>query len=241
MSSIDTIAANVPQLRLPGQAAAPEGPIDMTMMYLMHHAFRRDLAAFATVVPQTPVHKRGAWQALAQRWILFASALHNHHAGEDEHLWPVLLQRVGAEDRPTLEAMAAEHADIDAALKVCRDGMMLMATHPTEDVRSALTVRLVGAREHLARHLSHEETDAIACIQRVMSADEWQAIEERMRSTLTLREVVRLVPWAIHELPIDARHHLFSQTRGGRTYQIVWWLTRQRFERLERVAFRGGA
>ena len=31
------------QLRLPGQAAAPEGPVDMYMMYLMHFGFRRDL------------------------------------------------------------------------------------------------------------------------------------------------------------------------------------------------------
>ena len=38
------------QLRLPGQTAAPDGPVDMTIMYVMHHAFRRDLAAFAMAV-----------------------------------------------------------------------------------------------------------------------------------------------------------------------------------------------
>jgi hypothetical protein len=31
----------------PDQAAAPEGPVDMIMMYVLHHAFRCDLAAFA--------------------------------------------------------------------------------------------------------------------------------------------------------------------------------------------------
>src|SRR3954454_20772298 len=62
--------AHVPQLRLPGQAAAPEGPVDMTMMYLMHHAFRRDLSLFATTVPRTPVEDRRAWRALEERWAL---------------------------------------------------------------------------------------------------------------------------------------------------------------------------
>ena len=39
-----TLNAHWPtQLFLPGQAAAPDGPDDMQMMYLMHHAFRRDL------------------------------------------------------------------------------------------------------------------------------------------------------------------------------------------------------
>jgi hypothetical protein len=42
---------NVPQLMLPGQAAAPEGPVQAMPMYLMHHAFRRDLAAFAAAAP----------------------------------------------------------------------------------------------------------------------------------------------------------------------------------------------
>ena len=49
------------QLRLPGQAAAPEGPLDMQMMYLMHHAFRRDLDAFADAVKGTPVRDRRTW------------------------------------------------------------------------------------------------------------------------------------------------------------------------------------
>ena len=62
-------AANVPQLFLPGQAAAPEGPVQAMPMYLMHHAFRRDLAAFAAAVPLTPLESAypasstitGAW------------------------------------------------------------------------------------------------------------------------------------------------------------------------------------
>ena len=35
------VAPTVPQLFLPGQAAAPEGPVDIAPMYLMHRAFRR--------------------------------------------------------------------------------------------------------------------------------------------------------------------------------------------------------
>ena len=52
------------QLLLPGQAAAPEGPVDMIMMYVMHHAFRRDLTAFAAAAAATPVDDQPTWQAL---------------------------------------------------------------------------------------------------------------------------------------------------------------------------------
>ena len=79
------------QVRLPGQTAAHAGPVDMTMMYVMHHAFRRDLAVLSAAAAVTPATDRRAWVALADRWALFAQALHLHHSGEDRGLWPRLL------------------------------------------------------------------------------------------------------------------------------------------------------
>src|SRR6478752_7763734 len=75
------------QLRLPGQVATPDGPIDMRMMYVMHHAFRRDLDLFSAAVRNTPAGERGTWALLAARWELFAEALHEHHTIEDEGVW----------------------------------------------------------------------------------------------------------------------------------------------------------
>ena len=104
------------QLVLPGQAAAPEGPVDMAGMWVMHHAFRRDLAAFAEAVPATPVHDRATWQALEARWGRFAEVLHHHHSGEDAGLWPLLGARAGLAERATLDAMEADHETIDPLL-----------------------------------------------------------------------------------------------------------------------------
>ena len=65
--------ASVPQVLLPGQAAAPEGPVDMIMMYVMHHAFRRDLAAFAARVPSVAVEDVDltvrAYRSLIRRFV----------------------------------------------------------------------------------------------------------------------------------------------------------------------------
>ena len=60
-----TTKASTEQLRLPGQAAAPEGPIDVSTMYFMHFGFRRDLDAFVTA-SRTPVADRARWQALRE-------------------------------------------------------------------------------------------------------------------------------------------------------------------------------
>jgi len=232
-----TTSMDVPQIRLSGQAAAPEGPVDMSMMYLMHHAFRRDLAAFAAAVPATPLEDRDVWLAMQQRWDVFADALHHHHEGEDEHLWPVLSARVTDEERVTLEAMESEHGEIDPALEACAAGLDRMVEHPDADTRAALAVRMTAAKESLARHLFHEETETIAILQRVLTQADWEAIDEKFKEGVSFGKILRLVPWVLHEVPAEVRDQLFAEP-GGAAHRIVWLLTRGRFARQDRRAFR---
>ena len=114
------------QVRLPGQAAAPDGPLDLTMMLVVHRAFRRDLENFAAAAARTPVSDRAAWAALDERWQLFADGLHHHHSVEDDRLWPALdsAARAAGEDDASevLTAMAAEHSMIDPLLEAVGEG-----------------------------------------------------------------------------------------------------------------------
>jgi hypothetical protein len=231
------MSTTVTQLRLPGQTAAPEGPVDMSAMYVMHHGFRRDLAAFATAARTTPTEDRATWRALAGRWALFSRVLHHHHSGEDAGLWPLLMQRADERGRATLEAMEAEHAEIDPMLEACTAGFERLAERADDDARAALAVRLCAAKESLGRHLQHEETEAIALVQRLMTNEEWLALDEEFfKRGLTPRDFLSLVPWAAHGLSPQARDQAFAA--AGRAFQVIWWLGRRRFERRERVAFR---
>jgi Hemerythrin HHE cation binding domain len=242
MSVTTAPAANVPQLFLPGQAAAPEGPVQAMPMYLMHHAFRRDLAAFAAAVPLTPLEDRATWRRLRDRWELFAHVLHKHHSGEDAGLWPLLLDRVDAagdtEGRRTLEAMEAEHEDIDPTLQACAEGFARLAETPDADARAALAVRLVAAREGLGAHLVHEERDAMALVQRHMTQQDWDhMVEEHFDKGVTPKEQVRTLPWAAHGLSAADAERVAAI--AGRAVVVVWRLFLKRpFERRERAAFR---
>ena len=86
------------------------------MMYVIHFAFRRDLAMFVAAAPVRPCTDRDAWRALADRWTLFSVVLHHHHSGEDAGLWPLLQGRADADERAVLDDMEAEHALIDPIL-----------------------------------------------------------------------------------------------------------------------------
>ena len=225
------------QLRLPGQTAAPEGPVDMYMMYVMHHAFRRDLTKLTEAAQHTPASDRVAWHLLQQRWRIFAEALHGHHTGEDTGLWPLLLERGSEEDRATLEAMEAEHAEFEPLLEACEQGFARLAEHSDDDARAALAVRLAATRGCLARHLEHEETGAIPIIQRVLTEEDWQRLDEEVfKEDLTPGKIVRVVPWAAYGVPRTVLDDVFAKTGFG--FKLVWFATRRRFARREARAFR---
>ena len=143
-----TSAEHPVQISLPGQTHVAHGPHDQTGMYVMHHAFRRDLARFESAVRQTPLGEEEVWRALAARWGRFATVLHHHHEVEDAAIWPLVVRRVdeagGAQaeaGRAVLAAMEAEHEEIDPALAACaarlpRDGRAPLRRPPQRPRRA---------------------------------------------------------------------------------------------------------
>jgi hypothetical protein len=188
------------QLTLPGQAAAPEGPVDMVNMYVFHFAFRRDLGRFLEVVPRTPVEDAAAWRRLAGRWDLFADQLHHHHEAEDAVLWPWLRERVAGDDVAVLDAMAAEHDAIDPALAAVAPAFQALTAGPDAQAKADLLAALAEAHECLDRHLAHEETDAIRIMQAVMSDADWKALEKRFGEGQPTSGILVMVPWALDGL-----------------------------------------
>ena len=225
------------QVSLPGQCGVQEGPVDLTVMYAVHHAFRRDLAAFARAVPATPVEDVATWRALEHRWTRFAEVLHHHHTGEDAGLWPLLLERVSPADRTVLEAMEDEHEQIDPLLEACAAGFARMAAGGTADERAALAVRTAATRDCLGRHLEHEETEALALVQRHLSSADWHRMEQEhfKGRRMPLATTLFLVPWVCDGVPAPVRRRAFAD--AGRAFAVVHALTRRRYERQTRRAF----
>ena len=210
----------------------------MTMMYLMHHAFRRDLAAFAAAAAATPVADREAWAALAAAGSCSRPRCTTTTAARTPACGRCWWSGPTTPAGPSSGPWRTSTAEIDPILEACAAGFARLADHADEDARAALAVRLVAGRERLAEHLRHEETEAIAIIQQVLTPAEWERLDEEVfRKGITFRRIVALVPWVLHEVPGPVRRQLFAEP-GGRMHQVIWRLTRRRFERRERVAFR---
>lgn len=227
-------------LSLPGQAASPTGPADMTMMYVVHHAFRRDLSDFARAAEVTASRDRGQWERLTRRWERFTQELQQHHAKEDEVLWPLLLERVCAAGdvaaERVLHEMEAEHAVLEPLLAAASTAFARLAAGADQSAHDLLRDALEDFGDALRHHLGHEETAAIAIVQQHVGGEEWAELERtRFRSRQSLAEASFFVPWALKGLPPEAEHRALAL--GGPPLRVVNALARRRFRSEEAEAF----
>ncbi|WP_028660859.1 hemerythrin domain-containing protein [Nocardioides insulae] len=241
-ASKQTTTEDPEPLLLAGQAAAPPGPVDMTMMYVMHHAFRRELHRFAAAAEHTPAGDTATWAALADRWAFFGEVLHGHHTGEDAGIWPYLLERADQKERATLEAMEAEHERIDPLLDICSKRFAVLADihaepRHREETRAALAVRLAETREVLGQHLAHEEAEALVILQRHMSPADWERLEaEHFHGQHSIGFMLFVVPWIADGLPGEALNRAFGL--AGQAMRVVWWVGLPRYRRATKRALR---
>ncbi len=228
------------QISLPGQAAVAEGPYDQTGMYVMHHAFRRDLARFESAVRRTPVEEAETWRALRDRWHRVGEVLHHHHRVEDEAFWPVLMRHADERDdaaaRQMLLDMESEHAQIDPALAACESAFTEMAEHPCEDHRTALDACITTVRASLLAHLRHEETDALVMVQATMTPEEFAATEKAAQRGYPLRMMGFLLPWVMSGVPDEPKKRVLDD--AGAVYGVLLRMFEGRFRKADERVWR---
>jgi hypothetical protein len=225
---------------LPGQAAAPEGPADLRMMYVMHHGFRRDLTHFCVAVRRTPFSDGRTWRALLARWDLLSTVLHDHHHKEDVVLWPLLRERAesdgDAHALTVLDAMGTEHDQIDPLLLRVRAGLEAMTIGAGTPDRETLTSCVDEAYACLTGHLSHEERDANAVLQARIGGEEWDHLERtKLRGGMSARELTQMLPWAFKDLPDPVASELLAE--APLPLRAMLRIGRRRFQRLDDAAF----
>jgi iron-sulfur cluster repair protein YtfE (RIC family) len=185
---------------LPGQAAAPEGPADVRRVYVLHHGLRRDLASFTAATRATPASDAATWRALLRRWDLFAAILRDHHRKEDEILWPYLRDRAAqANDLSALkllEDMETDHAIVDPLLSEARRALERQISRPLDLDRAGLVAIFEQLAAELDDHLSHEEREALAILQRYVGDRAWADLERgRLRGRLPLGVQLHIMSW----------------------------------------------
>jgi hypothetical protein len=159
------------------------------IMYVLHDAFRRDLAEMEASAASPA--------AVRARWDVFRDQLEFHHTAEDEVMWPPVRARLDGDPDglALMDAMEDEHRLIDPLLAAVDEALA------DGGGQSGLATALSRLHGTLASHLAHEEADALPLITRVMTTAGVAAIFKELGRIGGLRSGLRrgavMFPWAL--------------------------------------------
>ena len=166
----------------------PGAPADVGFMSALHAALRRDLSRLQQAAARLD-SSVGAPPTVLAGWDAFRTQLDNHHAAEDEDLWPVLRRELSDPgELASVDAMVAEHRHIPAALDgvdaALRGGGELAA--PVELLSSVVL-----------DHLAHEEREVLPLIERHLTRVQWRAFLHTERDRRALRDRPEFLAWIL--------------------------------------------
>jgi hypothetical protein len=208
--------------------------LDMTMMFALHDALRRELGHVVRVTAGRSYDPRRV-MATAAGWQMFKSYLHVHHSCEDDTLWPVMEKALAerADDLALLAALEAEHAAIDPLMRAIDATLANPDSGPERlgDLADALATTLNA-------HLRHEEGEGLALIDATLTEQQWQAFGQE-HGKRNGPEAPRYLPWLLEGLDDTRTQHVLEAVPGPlRTAYRDQWLAA--YQRSDRWALPGG-
>ncbi len=172
--------------------------VDTWEMNLVHRVFRREFRLLPAVVRAVAPGDRARAAELGAHLTRLTTGLHHHHTGEDELLWPLLLQRVALR-ADLVHRMEAQHGRLDTLLQRIDALLPVWVAEAAPGERDALAELLAQASAALDEHLADEENEILPLVAEHLSEAEWHALGERGKKHLPKDHRVFLLLGAILE------------------------------------------
>jgi len=188
IAGVALVLGGLVRLRAGRGLSQPDAPADVGFMRALHAALRRDLSRLRQAAA-TLGSSAGAPPTVLAGWDAFRAQLGNHHAAEDDDLWPVLRRELSdAADLASVDAMMEEHRQIPPALAGV-DAALRGAGELTAPVELLSAVVL--------DHLAHEEREVFSLIERHLTRAQWRAFLHKERGRLSPRDRPEFLAWIL--------------------------------------------
>jgi hemerythrin-like domain-containing protein len=146
-------------------------------MVIIHRAFRRESRLLAALIAEVQAGDTARARVLAAHFRWYQLGVHNHHTGEDELIWPLLLARVDLE-ADVVVRMEAQHERVAQTLARARTALQEWESSAAVPARDDLVAALIDHRAVLVEHLDDEEVHLLPLAARYLTVAEWSAMGE---------------------------------------------------------------
>jgi hemerythrin-like domain-containing protein len=206
------------------QADTGERP-DVHEMVIIHRWLRREFTILPGLVTSVPAGDTGRAKLIAGHARALLDALHVHHSGEDELLWPKLLDRASP-SQDLVARMQAQHEGVAAATGSVRDLLDRWEVAADPSTGRQLAGDVQAMREALFTHLNEEESAILPLAAEHLSAAEWEKLGEHGVSH-TPRNQLLLLLGQILEDTSDAERRAFL-AKLPLPPRLLWAITGRR-------------
>jgi hemerythrin-like domain-containing protein len=150
-------------------------PIDVRDMAIVHRMFSNVYSESARLVRAEPAPAPDRVAFLADHIDFGIAALHHHHEGEDELLYPKLIERVPDQAVMT-EQVEKEHLLIKAALEDASAACAAWRQQPSPETGESLAAALEHLNAVAQPHLDDEEEKVVPLAASTLTQQEWDAM-----------------------------------------------------------------
>ena len=163
-------------------AASFELPLEM--LHACHERVQSQCALLLRLLDHVPLHGADAQARDAASAVLryFDLAAPNHHADEEDDLFPALIESMAGSDavciREMTDALCRDHRELERRWQPLRHWLQALAAGRVEPVEVEAARAFVDAYE---RHIRREESELFPMAQRLLGEDELARIGESMQ------------------------------------------------------------
>jgi len=198
---------------------------DTAEMVFVHNSFRQQFGALPGLVRAVPDGDVARAAVLVDFLAELTTSLHHHHEGEDELMWPLLLERAPL-DSALILAMEEQHERIAELYRRAEENAATFGRAADLDSGAELADTLAELDAALTEHLHDEEVHILPLVEQVMTVAQWEALGERGRAGIPKgRQLVFLGFLLNANTPERGREFLRSMPAPAR---IAWKLMGRR-------------
>jgi hemerythrin-like domain-containing protein len=173
-------------------------------MVVIHRVFRREFGLLPALVRGVIPGDLQRAKAVADHVTGLLRFVHVHHNGEDELLWPVLLERVevGAE---LIRRMEDQHLQVAALISRAEQQLPVWAANPSPHRGAELATTFESMASVLDAHLGEEEAQILPLVETHLTVEEWARLGQHATATLAPPDLMASLAAILEEADDDER------------------------------------
>ncbi len=186
------------------------GRPDTTDMIVIHRCFRTQFAALPSLVRAVADGDSARAGIVVDFLGELTTALHHHHVGEDEVLWPLLLER--ADDHARILELEEQHERIGELIDASLAQASAFRTSARPSRGERLADMLTSLSAALNTHLDDEEALALPLAEQHLTVAEWAAVGEVGHASIPKDRMLVFLGYILHSASPEQRAFFLAQS-----------------------------